>query len=153
MAVTVAGTCSRLGGTTQKKHAFKQPLKRSWMYLATVSKIHTCSQKDEENENNTKQALQLTTKHKNRPTVFTVCSAFFIFCFFPQLGNRQTPRLVKMSCEMSYETNMKIVMFTGTRTFQNIKHKKWKYTSWYLIVANKKKSYFAYLILWEYELL
>jgi len=43
------------------------------MYLTTVSKVHSCSQKDEEN----KKRYSWQQNTRNRPRIFTVCSGSF----------------------------------------------------------------------------
>ena len=77
----------------RKMRAFKKLADKREMYLATARKVHTCSQKDEENKNHSKRySWQQNTR--NRPTVF-MCTAgyliyfLFIYIFFPRLGHRK----------------------------------------------------------------
>ena len=87
-------------------------------------------------------------------------SELFLY-FFPKLGRRQILRLSDQDVLWNafYKTNMWKVMqhkLTRSKTQKNTKKENTKNesnTSWNLIGANENEIYFAYLILWEYELL
>jgi len=69
------------------------------MYLATVSKVHICSQKDEEN----KKRYSWQKNTRNRSSLYCVQWVILIYIFFFQSSDIDKPKgyLVKMSCEMS----------------------------------------------------
>jgi len=90
------------------------------MYLATVSKVHAYSQKDEENKIATVDSK--TQEVDLQSLLYTV--GYFNLCiyFFPKLGHRQSLRLsgqdVIAKCLGDQNVNSNI---TETHTFQNIK--------------------------------